>query len=166
MFVLLDFKSFYSVWYWVLTVILWTAVCHRTLGVPHDMVLRARRVPEVAARVETLARLHAGRTAGLFDAAGVQVAALVGFGLAGLAALGFWSGLEAAKAAFMLAGPLALVLAGEVRLARRLRAERLSGAALLRQLARRRSVNQGIAALAMLGAAVAAVGHAPVGLGF
>ena len=35
--------SFDSVWYWALHVVVWTLVCYRTLGVPHDMLIRARR---------------------------------------------------------------------------------------------------------------------------
>jgi hypothetical protein len=38
-----DYTSFFNVWYWVLTIATWTQVCHRTLGVPYDMILRAER---------------------------------------------------------------------------------------------------------------------------
>ena len=53
--------SFQSPWYWTLHVVVWTIVCLRTLGVPYDMLLRARRLPQVAARVDLLANLTAER---------------------------------------------------------------------------------------------------------
>ena len=34
--------SFQSIWYWVLHVVVWTLACYRTLGVPLDMLHRAR----------------------------------------------------------------------------------------------------------------------------
>jgi len=159
------YDSFFSVWYWVLTVVVWTLVCQRTLGVPHDMLIRAGRLPEVAARVDALARIGAERAAGISDALGAALAAVAGFGLAALAALGFWSGVEAAKAAFLLLFPLAAVGAGTVRLARNVRRSGLAGEALRRRLARRRSMNQGIAILAIATAAVTALAH-PRGMGF
>jgi len=156
-FALFRFDSFFSIWYWVLMVTVWTLVCHSTLGVPHDMILRATRAPDVADRVETLARIAAERRAGLADAVGVPLAAVAGFALAMLAALGFWSRVEFAAAAFVILFPLALVTIGEVRLARQVRAGRLTGDALRRGIARQRALNQGVAVLAIFAAAIAAL---------
>jgi len=161
---LFRYESFYSVWYWALTVLVWTAVCHRTLGVPHDLILRAARLPEAAARVDLLARIAAERIAGIGDAAGVPIAAACGFGLAALAALGFRNGVEAAQAAFLLLFPLAIVGIGILRLARNVRRTGLSGEALRRRLSRRRMLNQAIAIAAMLAAAAVALSHPPRGL--
>ena len=80
--------------------------------------------------------------------------------------LGFWSGLEAAKAAFLLLFPLAVVGLGAVRLARQVRRTGLAGEALRRRLTRRRMMNQVIAILAIVTAAVTALAHPPPGLGF
>jgi hypothetical protein len=166
LFVLFSYDSFFSVWYWALTVLVWTLVCQRTLGVPHDMVIRAARLPDVAGRVDALARIGAERVAGIGDALGAPMAAAAGFALAALAALGFWSGLEAAKAAFLLLFPLAVVGLGGIRLARHVRGGGLAGEALRRRLARRRAINQVIAIVAILTAAVTALAHAPRGVGF
>ncbi len=155
------YESFFSVWYWALTVLIWTLVCQRTLGVPHDMVLRAARLPEVAERVDQMARIGADRLAGIADAVGAPLAAAGGFGLAALAVFGFWNGIEAAKAVFLLAFPLALVWAGGVRLARQVRGARLSGEPLRARLTRRRALNQLIAIAAILAAAFAALQHPP-----
>ncbi len=69
MFEIFAAASFLSIWYWVLHVVVWTLACYRTLGVPHDMLLRARRLPEIAERVDLLARLAAARIGGIYDRA-------------------------------------------------------------------------------------------------
>jgi hypothetical protein len=166
LFSLFSFTSFFSIWYWVLTVLVWTLVCYRTLGVPHDMLLRGQRLPEVAERVDLIAGIHAQRIAALADRAGVPAAALMGFALAALGALGFLTGIEAAKASFMLLFPLSLAGAGVLRLALQVRRKGLHGEGLRRRLMRRRTMNQVIATLAILTAAVAALGHPPRALPF
>lgn len=165
MFALFRFDSFFSVWYWVLTVAVWTLVCHRTLGVPYDMILRARRLPEVAGRVDALAHAAAARLGGVRDRAGAPLAALAGFVLAAVAALGFATGLEAAQAAFALLFPLTLVWLSTMRLAMTVRRHGLRGPDLRRFLARRRLWNQIIAIVAILCAAVLALAHAPAAIG-
>lgn len=156
-----SFASFFSVWYWVLTVVVWSLVCQRTLGAPHDMVIRAARLPEVAARVDFLARIGAERVAGIGETLGPAGAAAAGFALAGLATLAYAYRVEAAEATFLLVFPLAIVWVGLLRLARQVRAKGLAGEALRRRLARRRMINQAIAMVAMISAAVAALGHPP-----
>lgn len=160
-FELLRYDSFLSVWYWVLLVVLWSLVCHRTMGVPRDMMLRAARDPEVQARLETLARLTAERRAGIADAAGVPLAAMGGFGLAVLAGIGYGAGVEVARAAFVLLFPLAIAALRDVRLARAIRAGRLGPVSLRRRLMRRQLSTQGLAVLALIAAAVSALGVVP-----
>jgi hypothetical protein len=151
--------GFQSIWYWVLHVVVWTTACYRTLDVPHDMLLRARRSPEIAERVDLLARLSAERIGGLHDAAGVPLAALGGFLLATTAALGLVNRLEVAQAALALLLPLALIVYSKLRLALYVRGHRVRGARLVVVLARRRFGHQMIAILAMLAATAAALTH-------
>ncbi len=153
--------SFHSLWYWAFTILVWALVTSRTLGVPPDMVLRARRLPDVAARVDLLAHIAAARLVAVTSGIGVPVAGLVGFGLAMLAGIGFGSGVELAQAVFVLLCPLALVGAATARLARAVWRERIEGAELRRRLARRRMWNQAIAILAMLAASVVGLAHQP-----
>ncbi len=145
--------SFDSVWYWTLQIVVWTLVCYRTLGVPHDMLLRARRLPEIAERVDLLARLSAERIAGIHDMAGAWLAAAAGFVLTALAALGFLTGLEGAQAAFVLLLPLAAVGYSKLRLALFLRGRKVPRPRLVLILAQRRFWHQTIAVVAMLAAA-------------
>jgi hypothetical protein len=148
--------GFDSAWYWVLHVVVWTFVCYRTLGVPQDMLLRARREPEVAERVELLARLSVERIVGIHALAGVPLAAAAGFLLATLAALGFLNGLEGAQAAFMLLAPLAAIVGSKLRLALYLRGRRVQRPQLVLMLARRRFWHQALTIVAMLAAATVA----------
>jgi hypothetical protein len=144
--------GFESIWYWVLHIVVWTLACTRTLGVPHDMLLRARRMPDIAVRVDILAGLAAERIGGIYDRAGIAIAAATGFVLAAFAALGFGSGLEVAQAAFALLLPLAIIGYSKLRLGLHIRRRRLAGPRLVLLLARRRLLHQAIGVLAMLGA--------------
>jgi hypothetical protein len=145
--------SFQSLWYWVLHVVVWTLACYRTLGVPNDMLLRARRQPEAAERVDVLARLSSERIGGIYDRLGVPLAALAGFLLAGVFALGFLSGVETAQAAFAILLPLAVIVYSKLKLALAVRRHGMAGPALVLALARRRIWHQFFAVMAMLAAA-------------
>ena len=151
-----DTTTFLSIWYWALTVLIWTLVSQRALGVPHDMLLRAARLPEVSARVDTLAHIAAERVHGIAEGGGVALAALAGFGLAVLAILGFVFHIEIARALAPLAFPLCLVAVMTARLAARVRAERLAGEPLRALLVRHRAWTQAIAILAIFAAAMLA----------
>ena len=137
MFLITGNGSFLSGWYWLTWLGLWGWVFLRTLGVPNDMVLRARRLPEVAGRVDDLARIASLRIGGVYDQAGVPLAALAGFGLATLFVAGFGSGLEAAKAAFLIAFPVSAVGYSTLRLALAVRRKGQRGADLRRALLKR-----------------------------
>ncbi|HRO12126.1 hypothetical protein [Amaricoccus sp.] len=153
--------SFLSIWYWVLHAVVWTLACYRTLGVPLDMLHRARAEPEIAGRVDLLAHLAAARIAGLYDLLGVPIAALGGFALATLFVIGFGLGMEAAQAAFALLLPLGVIGYSKLRLALAVRRYRMGGAGLVLALARRRVWHQFIAILAMSAALGLAVANHP-----
>jgi hypothetical protein len=145
--------SFQSLWYWVLHVVIWTLACYRTLGVPHDMLIRARRHPDAAEKVDVLARLSSERIGGIHDRLGVPLAALAGFLLAGVFALGFLSDIETAQAAFAIMLPLAVISYSKLKLALWVRRKGIAGPELVLALARRRIWHQFFAVMAMLAAA-------------
>jgi hypothetical protein len=155
-------SSFQSIWYWVLSVIAWTLVTHSTLGVPYDMILRARRAAAVSERVDQLAHIHAGRIAAIYESAGPGLALAGGFGLAALYGIGFLEGVELAQAAFMLAFPLSAVAYSTLGLALAVRAHDFRGPALVRVLARRRFWHQVVAVVGMLGALGMAAARHPL----
>lgn len=40
---IISFQTFSSIWYWLAICVIWVMVCYRTIGVPLDMIHRARR---------------------------------------------------------------------------------------------------------------------------
>jgi hypothetical protein len=153
--------SFQNIWYWAFSVLAWTLATQRTLGVPYDMLLRARRDPEELPRVEWLAHHAAGRVTAVGARAGTAIAAAVGFALAGLFVFGFLSQYEIARASFVLAFPLAMIGYSTLRLALSVEKHDLRGAVLVRVLARRRFWHQVVAVLAILNALVTALALHP-----
>ena len=132
-------RSFSNLWYWIALAVIWSSVSHWVLGVPFDMVLRARRRGGEAQRdLEDMVRINLNRLLYITDLAGIWLVALVSALVSALAVLGFWYGIEFAQALFLFAFPLSFVGLISVRAARRLRAEQASGELLIRRLTRHR----------------------------
>ncbi len=144
--------SFLSIWYWVLHIVVWTLVTQRTLGVPYDMLLRARRLDEVARRVETLALIQSERLTGLYHALGLPAALFGGFLLSALFAIGFIDGVELAQAAFLIVFPVSVVACSTLSIALRICRRGYRGDMLVMILARRHFWHQVVAVAALLGA--------------
>lgn len=118
---LMDAPSYSSIWYWVLLLMGWTLVGRAVLGVPMDIVSRARRAPdgpEGLALLDWLSLNLPRWRVGPGD--GVWLLALAAFVFGALAVLGFAYGLEAAQALVLLVLPFAVLLGMRLRLARRL----------------------------------------------
>jgi hypothetical protein len=63
-FEVIDMRSFSNLWYWIALASLWSSVSHWVLGIPHDMIQRARREGgQAEADVEDLARININRLA-------------------------------------------------------------------------------------------------------
>lgn len=150
LFEVIDARSFSNLWYWLVLAASWSMASHYVLGVPWDMIARARRERGAAEddlhevlRVQVLRLLAIRGTAGLW-LLGLASALLTALGL-----LGFRYGFEFAQAAFLLAFPLSVVGALSFRMARDLAAGRAQGDALYRRLSRHRLTVQviGMAAI-------------------
>lgn len=117
---LLDTRSFSSLWFWLFVVAIWGDVGRRVLGVPTDVIRRARAEPYGYGGLLLLdwltltsPRWQMGRIEGLL------LLALAGFGLTSLLLLGFVYGLEMAQAISLIGVPLALLFALRLWLAQR-----------------------------------------------
>ncbi|MFN3281326.1 MAG: component of SufBCD complex [Tabrizicola sp.] len=139
----IDLRSFSNLWYWIMLAVLWSSVSHWSLGVPHDMVQRARREGgQALGDVEDLVRINTNRILSIMDGGAMIVVGLVTFWLSTLLVLGFYYGVEFAQALVLLLGPLSLIFWVSVRESRRIAAGANTGDALLRRLTVHRRVLQ------------------------
>lgn len=149
-FELIDMRSFSNLWYWIALAVLWSTVSHWVLGVPFDMVQRARRQGgEAESDLRELVRINVNRIAYIADTAGVFILGASSAAITALVLLGFWYGLEFAQALFLLVFPTAIVGVLSLRQARRLRATSPEGEALFRALHRHRFWTQVIGVISI-----------------
>ncbi|MFN0116157.1 MAG: component of SufBCD complex [Paracoccaceae bacterium] len=142
---LLDMRSFSNLWYWIGLAVTWSSASHWVLGVPWDMVLRARRVGGEAERdLEDIVRVNVNRMLNIAELAGLFLLGVTAFVLTTLALLGFWYQVEFAQAVFLILLPLSVVGALSLRAAERIRVSGDRGEDLRHRLSRHRLVIQGI----------------------
>ncbi|MEN9062905.1 component of SufBCD complex [Ponticoccus litoralis] len=142
-FEVIDMRSFSNLWFWILLAVFWSSTSHWVLGVPFDMVARARRSGGQAARdLEDLARINCNRVLFIVEESGLWLAAIVPAILVGLGLLGFWYRIELAQALFLLAFPMTFVGLLSIVSARRIRDGEGEGAALWRRLRIHRMLTQ------------------------
>ena len=131
-FQLIDLRSFSDIWYWLMLGLVWTRVLHAPMGVPAELVYRARRGQSAAAADLALSSdLHVRQECEAAQALGIWRVAAWSFVLSSLAIAGFAYGVEVAQAAVLLLAPLGLVRLIVGRSAARIARERPSGAALI-----------------------------------
>ncbi|PWE30178.1 component of SufBCD complex [Pararhodobacter marinus] len=147
----IDVRSFSNLWFWLVLAVAWSNVTHFVMGVPFDMVQRARRQGGEAMRdLNTLAAIQARRRLGILRASGVW---LVGFWMAvltSLALLGFRHGFELAQASFLLLAPLSLAGWLSLRLSLRVATGALVDEPLVRAIFWYRVVIQAVGLAAIL----------------
>src|SRR5690606_5033760 len=118
---LIDLRSFSNLWYWIALAVTWSSASHWVLGIPYDMVLRARRTGgQAEADLEDIARINVSRILYIVREAGVILLAMLAFVLTTLALLGFVYKVEFAQAVFLIAAPLTVVGLMSVTTARRI----------------------------------------------
>lgn len=143
-------RSFSNLWFWIALAVVWSSASHWVLGVPYDMVTRARRVGGQAAQdLDDIARVNVNRMLYIVDTAGLWIFAFCCFTLSALAMLGFFYGMEFAQAVFLLAFPMSLVALLNLSTARRVRAQELTGEDLARAIGRCRIYTQVIGMVAI-----------------
>lgn len=139
----IDLRSFSNLWFWIALAVVWSSASHWVLGVPYDLVLRARRKGGQAEDdVADLVRINANRLMYISNIAGMWLVGSSVFLLAMMGALGFWYGMQFFQAVFLIAFPLSIVGLLSVRQVRMIKAQSIAGADLYRRLARHRIVIQ------------------------
>lgn len=140
-FELIDLRSFSNLWYWIALAVVWSSASHYVLGVPYDMVTRARRqAGEAEEDLRDLVRVNVNRIIYITDLSGMWILAFGCFVLTALFTMGFFYWVEFAQAVFLLAFPLSIVLALTVHTARGIL--RTDGEDLYRRLAKHRFITQ------------------------
>lgn len=131
----IDMRSFSNLWYWIALAVLWSSASHWVMGVPFDMMTRARREGgQAQIDLEDLARINSGRLLGVVRAAAVLIVAMACFWLSILALLAFYYDVEFAQAVFFLVAPMTIVVWLSVRCAHRIEAGEGTGPELYRLL--------------------------------
>lgn len=144
-FELIDMRSFSNLWFWIVLAVVWSSASHWVLGVPFDMVGRARRRGGKAAEDLTdLLRINTARLLYIAEEAGLWIIGGGTFFLTGFAVLGWVYGVEIAQALFLLAFPMSLVSLLSVRTARALREKDEDLDAVYKRLGRHRLIVQAI----------------------
>lgn len=142
-FELIDMRSFSNLWFWIALAVMWSSASHYILGVPYDMVTRARRSGgEAEENLRDMVRVNVNRLLYIGEVGGLWLLAIGCFVLTTLALLGFVYAIEFAQAVFLLAFPMSLVFLLSIRTARRIRAA--DGEGLHKMLTRHRLSVQGI----------------------
>ena len=149
-FEVMDMRSFSNLWFWIVLAVVWSSASHWVLGVPFDMVGRARRNGgQAETDLEDLVRINANRLLFIAQEAGLWLAGIVSALLTMLALLGFAYGVEMAQALFLMGFPMTLVGLLSLSTARRVRQTDSRGEALWRRLRLHRIVVQAIGMVAI-----------------
>jgi hypothetical protein len=142
-FELIDMRSFSNLWYWIALAAVWSTASHWVLGVPYDMVTRARRYGGQAQEdLELLAQVNVSRLLYIARVSGLGLVSLVSMILTGLLLLGFWYDVEFAQAVVLIALPMTAVGALSISTARLIEVQRLAGEDLQRRLSKHRILVQ------------------------
>ncbi len=150
LFALIDMRSFTSIWFWFVLAVTWSTASHFTLGVPYDLVARARRKGgQAAADAETLAHIQVRRRMAVVRSLGHWLVAFWAAVLTVLMMLGFGYGVELAQALFLLGFPLSLTGFLGLRAAAWIEAHDARGEVLWKRLARLRFWTQVIGMIAI-----------------
>lgn len=150
-FELIDMRSFSNLWFWIVLAVLWSSASHWVMGIPYDLVVRARRI---GGQVETdlldIVRIHTNRILLIVDMSGTILLAFGCFLFTGMATLGFYYDVEFAQALFLLLFPMTLVLLVNIVHARRLRRQELTLETVSKTISRCRLYTQIIGMISIL----------------
>ena len=126
-------------WYWIALAVLWSSTAHYGLGVPFDLVQRAKRKGgQYETDLEELVRINCNRVLLIGSISGLWIVGFTCFFLTALFGLGFFYRVEFAQAVFLMVFPLAIVWAMSLSLARLIVDQQISGEDLNRKLTRHR----------------------------
>lgn len=146
----IDMRSFSNLWYWIALAVLWSSTSHWVLGVPQDLIHRARQQGgQTEQDVEAMVQINQRRILGIARTAAMPLFASVAFLMTVLTLLAFRYDVEFAQAVFFLAAPMVLVGWLSVFTAAKIEAGEDHGPALYRRLLIHRRIVQVIGMLSI-----------------
>lgn len=150
LFELIDMRSFSNLWYWIMLAVMWSSASHWVLGVPFDVISRARRYGgEMQSDLETLVRINTGRMLYIARTAGVWLVAFLFFVITTLGVLAAYYHVEFAQALLFLLVPMSILSLLSLRTAGLIEAGENHGDALHRRLIRHRISTQALGMLSI-----------------
>lgn len=143
-FELIDMRSFSNLWFWIALAVLWSSISYWVLGVPWDMIQRARKeeTGQAVEDVVDLVRINVNRILHIIEESGLLITGFVCFALTVMFLLGFMFYNEFAQALFLLGFPTSLVGLLSISTARKIRRDEPLGEPLYKLLARHRVYTQ------------------------
>lgn len=118
---MVELRSFSNLWYWIALATVWSSVSHWVLGVPYDLISRARRGDAQSAHdMRVLAEVNCNRILSVMDISGPWVVGFAACLVTGLVVLGWGYDVEFCQAVFFLLAPMVVVVALSLHSARRL----------------------------------------------
>lgn len=121
-FEVIDMRSFSNLWFWIALAVVWSSASHWILGVPFDMVSRARRNKSEQAKedLEVIVRVNVNRMLLIARVSGLWIFGLVCFVMTGLVLLGWVYAVEFAQALFLISFPICIVTLISLRVAHKI----------------------------------------------
>ncbi len=145
LFELIDMRSFSNLWYWIMLAVMWSSASHWVLGVPYDLITRARKTGgALQDDLEQLVRINCNRMLYIASMAGLVMVAFLCFFLTAMLVLAVYYQIEFAQAVLFLLVPMSMLTALSMRTAGLIRAGEDRGDALYRRLHRHRIATQGL----------------------
>ena len=150
-FEVIDMRSFSNLWYWIMLAAVWSSVSQWVLGVPFDMIMRARRLKTDEAFEDLHAMVHVNVKRFLYiaEVSGVWLLLLGSAIFTALFIMAFYYWIEFAQAVLLLFGPLVIVGYLSIRTARRIRNEAPTGPDLVKRLMAHRLKTQMVGVLSI-----------------
>ena len=155
-FELIDMRSFSNLWFWIVLAVLWSSTSHWVLGVPWDMVLRAKKGANEQSvnDLHDMVRINTNRILYIVQESGLLLAGFLCFILTVLGLLGFVYDNEFAQAVFLLAFPMSLVGVLSYGTSQTIQVQGLTGEALYKRLYRHRVITQVIGMISIFATAM------------
>ncbi|MDE0968919.1 MAG: component of SufBCD complex [Octadecabacter sp.] len=161
-------RSFSNLWFWISLAVLWSSVSHWVLGVPFDMIQKARKLGgQAEIDLHAIVQINVNRLLYIWQVSGLVLLTFFAFLLSSLAILAFAYDVEFAQAVFLLTFPLTFVGGLSLSTSQIIAREQPEGEVLCARLSKHRVMTQFIGMVSIFITAMYGMyQNLSVGLGF